>query len=195
MLLYDLRRHWKSKAAFSTIGYEERHDVEAALGFVRAREPNDRVVLFGVSMGGAATLLAAAESKDVSAVVVDSSFLSWSHTVYHHLALGHIPTIPFAPTLVWMTALRMNYLPGSFDVGAAVRRIECPILFIGGTKDVRMPIETVLNPLYDAAQSPMKRRLVVEGATHGHAYDSDPEGYLSAVTDFLQDTVTSAPPR
>ena len=46
VLLYDLRRHGASAAEFSTIGYNERHDVAAAFRFVRAREPGNRVVLW-----------------------------------------------------------------------------------------------------------------------------------------------------
>jgi alpha-beta hydrolase superfamily lysophospholipase len=94
VLLYDLRRHGLSRAEFSTIGYMGRHDVEAALAYVRARAPGERVVLYGVSMGAAATLLAAAESDGVAAVVADSSFLSLTHTVYHHLAWRRIPVYP-----------------------------------------------------------------------------------------------------
>jgi pimeloyl-ACP methyl ester carboxylesterase len=194
VLLYDLRRHGQSKAEFSSIGYAERHDVEGALAYVRTRAPGDRIVLFGVSMGAAATLLAAAETNGVAAVVADSSFLTWSHTVYHHLALGHIPIYPFAPMLVWMTSTRMNYLPSSFDVLGAVKQLDCPILFIGGSADVRMPVDSVLDPLYDAARSPLKRRFVVEGSTHGRAYEDDPNGYIAAVTDFLQAAVPSSSP-
>jgi pimeloyl-ACP methyl ester carboxylesterase len=186
VLVYDLRRHGQSDGEFCTIGYEERRDVEAALAFVRERAPGNRIVLYGVSMGAAATLLAAAESRDIAAVVADSSFLSLQHTVYHHLALAHIPVYPFAPMLVWFTSLRMSYLPGQFDVVNAVRRTPCPILFIGGTKDVRMPVESVLEPLYDAAPSPLKEKLVVDEATHGHAYDENPSLYVATVNTFLQ---------
>lgn len=194
VLLYDLRRHGKSEAEFSTIGYQERHDVEGAVAFVRSRAPADRVVLFGVSMGAAATLLAASELDGVSAVVADSSFMSLSHTVSHHLGLARIPRIPFAPMLVWMTASRMAFLPQSFDVEAAVRKIRAPILFIGGTADVRMPIDTVLDPLYRASANPRSSRFVVEGAGHGHAYDTDPTGYIQTVNVFLQDADANRPP-
>ncbi len=186
VLLYDVRRHGKSKGEFATIGYKERHDVEGAVAFVREKAPSDRIVLFGVSMGAAATLLAAAETDGISAVVADSSFLSLKHTVYHHLSLTRIPVYPFAPVLVTLTAARMNFAPSSFDVLAAVRKIQIPIMFIGGSKDVRMPIDTVLDPLYEAAPNPAKRRMVVDGASHGHAYDEGPEAYVAAVTDFLQ---------
>lgn len=185
VLLYDLRRHGRSPAPFATIGYEERHDVAAAVAFARSRTPDGRVVLFGVSMGAAATLLATAELDGIAAVVAESSFLSLEHTFYHHVRRMRAPIYPFGPILLWATAARLGYMPSSFDVRAAVARIDSPILFIGGTMDDRMPIETVLDPLYAAAPSPRKRKHIVEGATHGHAYSADPAGYMRAVDEFL----------
>ena len=192
VVLYDLRRHGHSPAEFSTIGFWERRDVEAAARIARERAPGDRIVLFGVSMGAAATLLAAAETEGVAAVVADSSFLSLSHTVSHHLALRRIPTMPFAPMLVWMTAGRMSFSPSDFDVEAAVSKIRCPVLFIGGTMDERMPVDAVLDPLARSSRNPLSRRFVVDGAGHGHAYDADRVGYIAAVNAFLQSAVAGA---
>ncbi len=186
VLVYDMRRHGRSGGEFVSLGFDERHDVEAAMAFAKSRAPDNRIVLFGVSMGGAATLMAAAETDGVAAVVADSSFLSLEHTVDHHLALAGIPTIPFAPMLTWMTALRLGFRPGQFDVRIAVTHIKVPILFIGGTKDVRMPVETVLEPLSAASASPLSRKLVVDGATHGHAYPTAPEAYVNTVDEFLR---------
>lgn len=191
VLLYDLRRHGQSPAEFSTLGFDERHDVLGAMDFVREHAPGDKIVLMGVSMGAAATLLAAAEASaksgsDILAVVAESSFLSFSDTVYHHLGLAHLPTFPFAWLLVKFTAWRMNFAPADFNILKAVRTIPQPILFIGGTADRRMPNDTVLQPLYAAAKNPLKSSFIVVGATHGHAYDAAPEDYIRAVSAFLQ---------
>ncbi|HYO91627.1 MAG TPA: MFS transporter, partial [Pyrinomonadaceae bacterium] len=157
VLLYDLRRHGQSRAEFSTIGYGERHDVTAALRFMRERAPENKIVLMGVSMGAAATLLAAAESDDLLAVVAESSFLSFSDTVYHHVGMARLPriglrlpTFPFATLLVRFTAWRLNFNPADFDVLQAVKKIKCPVLFIGSGADRRMPNESVLESLYAA---------------------------------------------
>jgi pimeloyl-ACP methyl ester carboxylesterase len=194
VLLYDLRRHGRSAAEFSTVGYDERHDVAAAVRFVRARAPGQPIALLGVSMGAAATLLAAADAAaepDIIAVVAESSFLSFADTVRHHVALIRLPrglslpAFPFATLLIKFTAWRMGFRAEDFDLVRAVRRIRCPVLFIGGGRDQRMPNETVLEPLYAAAAHPLKRKLVVADATHGRAYDTDPAAYTAAVREFL----------
>jgi pimeloyl-ACP methyl ester carboxylesterase len=197
VLLYDLRRHGQSKAEFSSIGFYERRDVEAAFRFVRGRAPEHRIVLMGVSMGAAATLLAASEIQDekLLAVVAESSFLSFEDTVRHHISLVRlpprlhgggirIPTFPFAPLLIKFTAWRLNFAADDYDLLPAVRKIARPILFIGGAKDVRMPNATVLEPLYRAAQDARKGKFIVAGATHGHAYDESPEATLKPSQTF-----------
>jgi predicted MFS family arabinose efflux permease/pimeloyl-ACP methyl ester carboxylesterase len=195
VLLYDLRRHGKSTGEFSSIGYFERRDVEAALKFVEQREPQNRVVLFGVSMGAAATLLAAAETQDdarLAGVVSESSFLSFPDTARHHIkSFTPIPAFPFATLLIKFTAWRLGFAPEDFDELAAVRRIRQPILFIGAGGDKRMPNETVLEPLYAAAQNPSKRKLIVAGATHGRAFDAAPDEYMNALTEFLRSVETN----
>ncbi|MFL6230249.1 MAG: MFS transporter [Pyrinomonadaceae bacterium] len=189
VLLYDMRRHGQSTGEFSSIGYFERRDVEAALKFVEAREPRNRVVLFGVSMGAAATLLAAAETQGdekIAGVVSESSFLSFPDTARHHIKdLTPIPAFPFAALLIKFTSWRLGFRAADFDALAAVRRIRQPILFIGSGNDKRMPNETVLEPLYAAAANPLKRKLLVAGATHGRAFDAAPDEYMNTLTEFL----------
>ncbi len=199
VLLYDLRRHGASAAEFSSIGYHERHDVAAAFSFVSAREPDNRIVLMGVSMGAAATLLAASEMQDekLLGVVAESSFLSFAHTVKHHVSLMKIPpsphggglrvpTFPFATLLIKFTSWRLNFAAEDYDLARAAAKISRPVLFIGGAKDVRMPTASVLEPLYAAAASAGKRKFIVEGATHGRAYDESPESYIKAVNEFVE---------
>jgi fermentation-respiration switch protein FrsA (DUF1100 family) len=53
----------------------------------------------------------------------------------------------------------------------------------------------VLEPLFAAAGNPLKRKLIVAGAQHGHAYDRDDAArveYVRAITDFLR-AIESSP--
>lgn len=192
VLLYDLRRHGKSVAEFSTLGFYEQTDVIGAVKFAREKAPENKIVLMGVSMGAAATLLASEklanspEAKEIIAVVAESSFLSFENTIYHHCKRAKIPQIPFAFVLTNLIAWRMNFSVTEFDLLSTVKKIPYPVLFIGGTSDTRMPNETVLEPLYQACPSSKKAKYLVNGATHGKAYEVEPETYVKTIVEFLE---------
>jgi pimeloyl-ACP methyl ester carboxylesterase len=146
VLLADFRRHGKSGGDRVTLGFKERLDVEGAIRFLQDRNPHDRILLFGVSMGAAASLLAAAESPEVRLVIADSSFLSFEHTVTHHLKLFFgLPRFPLADELIFFIERRAGFQKENFDLEKAVAEIgDRPILFIAGGEDERTPIELQL---------------------------------------------------
>ncbi|HSD28578.1 MAG TPA: alpha/beta fold hydrolase, partial [Vicinamibacteria bacterium] len=85
-LLLDLRHHGASAGGTTTFGAKEKEDVKAAVRLARERSPGP-VVLWGVSLGGASVVLAAAEDPAVAGVICDSSYRSLADTVHHHLQL------------------------------------------------------------------------------------------------------------
>lgn len=195
VLIFDLRRHGASGGERVTLGYKERLDLLAAAEYLSERSPRDRLVLFGVSMGAAAALLAAAENPVVETVIADSSFLSLEHTVTHHLKLiWGLPRFPLGDELLFFIERMAGFRRGDLNVKEAVGRIgERPVLFIAGGDDRRMPVE-VQRQLYRAAISPRSRFVVVDGASHGAAYRTSPETYHQALFDFLAEVLRTTEP-
>ncbi|HKA19354.1 MAG TPA: alpha/beta hydrolase [Blastocatellia bacterium] len=190
-LLYDSRNHGDSGSAKVSLGYNERLDVEGAVRFLRQElGQSERIVSFGISMGATAALLCAAETPDVAAVVSDSSFLSFDHTVDHHLRLFlKLPPFPIGNELKYFIQNRASFEGSKLDALDAVRRIgDRPIMFIAAAHDKRMPPD-IAQQLYQACTSPKRQLLVVEGPQdniHGHAYQSNPQLYIESVAQFLQ---------
>lgn len=190
-LLYDSRNHGESGPARVTLGYNERLDVEAAVRFLREDvRVADRIVLFGISMGATAALLAAAETPDVAAVISDSSFLTFKDTVDHHVnAFMRLPSFPFSNELRFFIERRAGFDASKLDALDAVRRIgDRPILFIAAAHDKRMPPE-IAEQLYQACSSPKRDLVVIEGPgdnVHGHGYQANPKLYIDRVSRFLQ---------
>jgi pimeloyl-ACP methyl ester carboxylesterase len=185
VLLFDLRNHGESAQAYTTLGIHESRDICAAGAWLKEKAPGRSQILWGVSMGASSALLAARQCPGFTAVVSDSSFLSFRETVAHHLGLYFkLPSFPIANLIVGTTALRMGLDPDDGDVEAAVKDIEAPILFIAGSNDRRMPPE-LAGRLLKAARNPAKKLVVVPGAKHGDAFSTDREVYLKSVFDFL----------
>jgi pimeloyl-ACP methyl ester carboxylesterase len=185
-LVLDFRRHGTSGGERVTLGYQERLDFEGALGFVHERRPGAPVVLYGVSMGAAAALLAARESPDVAAVVADSSFLNIEHTVVHHVKLIFgLPRFPIASELLWFLELRGGFDRRDFDLEAAVAAMgNRPVMIVAGGKDQRMPLP-LQRRLFEVSSSPKSRFVSFEEAGHGNAFRLATEEYQRALTEFL----------
>jgi pimeloyl-ACP methyl ester carboxylesterase len=190
VLLFDLRRHGESGGERITLGYKERLDLGGAVSYLQQRSPGHRVIFFGVSMGAAAALLAAAEDPEIVAVIADSSFLSLDHTVVHHLSLfWGLPRFPLADELIFFVEYLAEFRSEDLNLEEAVGRIGGrPVLFIAGGNDRRMPV-AVQKRLFESAQNPGSRFVVVEGAGHGAAFRTDPETYRREMLSFLEEVL------
>jgi fermentation-respiration switch protein FrsA (DUF1100 family) len=187
-LLFDFRHQGMSGGNITTLGYQERLDVEAAVRYALEQEKaTPPVVVWGVSMGASAALMAAAESPDIAAVISDSSFDSLLGTLRHHLRLFlHLPGFPIADEVGYWTAWRGHFRLADFDVVKAVERMgDRPILFVAVEGDRRMP-PSVAQTLYTHARSPLKRIVVLPGRRHGEGFNQAREPYEKAVEEFLK---------
>jgi len=185
VLLFDLRNHGESGRAYTTIGIFESRDVCAASQVVKDRAGNRSQILWGVSMGASSAILAAKQCPGFSAIISDSSFLSFRDTVSHHLSLiFRLPAFPIANLIIAITGYRVGFDPDAGDVEAAVRSIDTPILFIAGAADRRMPPALAERMLNETPSSP-KELLVVPGAGHGEAFSTNRAAYLTSVYSFL----------
>jgi fermentation-respiration switch protein FrsA (DUF1100 family) len=187
-LLFDFRRHGKSGGELSSMGYLERLDVIGAVHYVvDSLQIKGPVVVHGVSMGAAAALLAAAEDSSIAGLIVDSSFLSFDHTIAHHAKtwLG-LPKFPIVDELIFFTKSRVGFDSEDFDLRRAVQKIDDrPILFIAGGADTRMPPQ-IAQTLYEASPGTRKKLVIVPKASHGAAYRTDPVMYEKAVLECLE---------
>jgi pimeloyl-ACP methyl ester carboxylesterase len=190
-LLYDARNHGDSGAAHVTLGYDERLDAEAAVRYLRDEaHTTDKLVLFGISMGAMTALLAAAETPEVAAVISDSSYLNFKDTSDHHIRLFlHLPAFPLANEIRALMERRGQFDGDKLDALDAVHRLgERPAMFIAAAHDPRMPPD-IAEKLYAASASDKHKLLVIDGpetAIHGHAYQADPQRYVSEIAAFLK---------
>lgn len=186
-LLFDFRHSGQSGGKFSDLGYLGRLDAIAAVHYALTRENATRpIVLWGVSMGAAASLMAASQSPDIAAVISDSSFLSF-HQIITHAAhmIFHIPSFPIVDEAIYWAAWRGGFWPSEFNLREAVRRINPrPILFIAVRHDPLIP-PAIARELYSCSDSPERVLVVVPGHRHGEGFTSGHELYEQAVKKFL----------
>jgi pimeloyl-ACP methyl ester carboxylesterase len=191
-LLFDMRHHGESGGPATTFGKREKDDVLAATAFARTRTPGP-VVLWGVSLGAATVILAAAEDPTVAGVVADSSYRSLTDTIQHHVRLFRgfrwwtaiVPPWPTANEVIFWMGRRGGFDPASVDVRAAAARLAGrPALFVANTEDQRMPKEIAFELKEAAGDGAMV--LLVPGKSHGGAWRDGTAAYQAAVTRVLE---------
>jgi pimeloyl-ACP methyl ester carboxylesterase len=191
-VLMDLRHHGASGGVATTFGVKEKEDVKAAARLARERAPGP-VVLWGVSLGGASVVMAAAEDPGVAGVICDSSFRSLDDTVRHHLRLFRgfrwwlriVPSWPVADLAIYWMGRRGDFDPAAADVEAAAARLRGrPALFVANSDDRRMPRQIAFD--LKAAAGPGAEVLIVPGTSHGGAWRDGTEAYEAAAAVVLQ---------
>ena len=95
LLLLDLRYFGQSGGAFSTLGVKERHDVKAAVDFLKEKGVS-HIGVFGFSLGGATAMLAAAIDPRIEAVATYAAFSSHrriAHEAYRSIGPLKYPLV------------------------------------------------------------------------------------------------------
>jgi fermentation-respiration switch protein FrsA (DUF1100 family) len=120
---------------------------------------NSQIILYGRSLGGGPTAYLA--EKDIYAgLILEGTFTS---------------------TFRVMTRIRL--MPWDiFDVLGKIPNIQCPVLFIHGTRDFTVPFHHG-KTLWQHAPEP-KSFLWIEGGGHNNLVEDYPEAYWQAVLDF-----------
>jgi alpha-beta hydrolase superfamily lysophospholipase len=203
-LLIDLRHHGESGGKATTLGIKESDDVLAAAAFARARG-GAPVVLWGVSLGAASVMLAAARDPEIAGVICDSSYRNLKDTVEHHLRvlrgwrwwLRLVPVWPVADEVLFWMGQRGDFDPAADDVlGAAAHLDGRPALFVANSDDWRMPKQIAFD--LKAAAGASAEVLVVPGHSHGGAWRDGTAAYESAAATLLaaaQEEAGAAPAR
>ena len=190
-LLYDSRSHGASDKGQISLGYYERNDVLGAIEYIRRRyqhEPEQpKIVLMGISMGAIATLEAAAESKNYSAVILDSPFSSLRDTVVDHSwLLLKMPRYPFPSLFLFWFQRITGFDADRVNSHQALQRIQpVPLLIIASKGDARIS-PSVASSLYQESHAQI-RKLKVFGkdVTHGSAARRHPDAYAALLIGFL----------
>ena len=184
VLLFDFQAHGESTGEHITFGYLESRDAQAAVSFLSANAPNEKIGVIGVSMGGAATLLAS-PPLDVKAMVLEMVYPSLKQAVSDRLTmrLGRWASV-LRPLLTWQLKPRLGIDAETLRPIDHVGRIRTPKLFIVGAQDQHTTLEES-HQMFNAASEP-KELWVVDGAKHVDLYPVTKEAYERRVLDFFR---------
>lgn len=184
VLLLDFRAHGESQGGMVTFGYHERFDAIAAVALTRQRLPGVRVGVIGVSMGGAAAVLAG-PALQADALVIEAVYATLRQALQNRLLMhGGAWAALFAPVLALPLRPRLGFTADDVRPVEALRQVHTPLLLIAGAEDQHATLNEA-QALAEAANAP-KTLWVIPGAAHVdfHAYTG--QTYERRVLDFFQ---------
>ncbi len=186
VVIPDLRGHGKSQGKFIGMGSLDKKDIEKITELIVKGDKNAEIILHGVSMGGAAVIMAAAENKagNIKAVISDCSFDRADNIIAYQIGHNfHILPYPIVSLLDIICRHKAGYSLKKASPVKDVAKINVPVLFIHGDKDSLVPIEMVYR-LYKKALC-KKDIFICRNAGHGVSALVDRRGYWNKVFDFL----------
>ena len=194
VLAFDMRGTGESPPAPLSLGYFEQRDVLGAVDFLRSG-PIPYPTLgrthviggWGVSMGAATLMMAAAQAPAIRAVVSDSAYADIIPILEREVPKGgHLPPL-FTPG----TLFAVNVLYGidfhavrPEDIVANIA--PRPILFIHGTGDTYVPPSN-MDALAAAARTAPDANVqtwLVPGAAHAQSFNMEGAVYVDRVVAF-----------
>lgn len=174
--LADFRGSGESSGDRTTIGYQEADDVQAVYAAVKARYPEQRIILYGESMGAAAILRAVAKGGVApDGIIAVSVFDSLLRTVENRFESMRVPSFPAAHLLVFWAGILMHGNAFAYHPVRYAESVECPILFIHGAKDPRARLADARR-VYEAVPGTNKRFAEFTDSGHqSHLNDNQPD--------------------
>lgn len=187
VLVPDARGHGESQGAHIGMGWVERCDAARWAREMEKQVGRDaKIVLYGISMGGAAVMMAAGEDlpASVKCVIEDCGYDTVFNEFKHQLRrLYHLPAFPLLFIASFICKIRAGYSFGKASSTQQLAKARLPILFIHGADDDFVPV-WMAQACCQACAAP-KKLWIVTGAGHGLSYKTDPAGYKEKVEAWL----------
>ncbi len=184
VLLFDFQAHGESPGESITFGYLESRDARAAFDFLRRKAPGERIGVDGLSLGGAAVVLAD-PPLEADAMVLEAVYGSFDAAVGNRMVVWLGPLGRYlTPLLTWQVQLRLGFDPAVLAPAARIGRIHAPVLLIAGDAD-RLASLAEARELYANANEP-KQLWIIPGARHQDFHRYAREEFERRVGEFFE---------
>jgi pimeloyl-ACP methyl ester carboxylesterase len=170
------------------LGAAEWRDVAAAIRYARSQGASD-IILYGWSMGGAATMMAlrhAPEAAVVRALVMDCPALDWTATLRLNGRRRNLPA-PLTWAAMRLVEQRIGSRLAELNQVRHVGSLRVPtLIFLDGDDVVVDPAPT---RLFARLRPDLVRLVETKGGGHTRSWNVDPERYESELAEFLRGVV------
>lgn len=187
VVLPSLRGHADSEEEFISMGWKDRLDVVDWINYIVKEHPDCEIVLHGVSMGAATTMMTLGEElpSNVKAAIEDCGYTNAWDVIKHKMSKMKIPDFPFLYSADGINRMRENFSLKEASCTEQLKKCITPLLFIHGEADDFVPY-SMLDIVYAAADKCEKEKLSVPDAPHARSVCAHPDLYWNTIINFLK---------
>ncbi|WP_145949939.1 alpha/beta fold hydrolase [Paenibacillus sp. Y412MC10] len=185
VIMFDYGFASQNSKAVATGGKVEAQQLLGAIDLAKQRGAK-QIVVWGFSMGAGTALQAGLQTKDVDAMILDSTFLLEPDTLYHNIKnqidLPRHPSLEILQLLFpVLNGTSLNQIPYQ-----QVKKEDYPfpIFFIHGTEDEKAPYP-IAEKLASNQTNPYSDVWIVKGSHHELIFREHSREYLRRVSTFL----------
>ncbi len=187
VLAVDNRAHGESEGKCIGFGWLDRKDIVSWIEYLNSNQPNNKILLFGLSMGATAVCCVAGEKlpTNVCAVISDCAFDNANKQIDFVMRDKKIVLKLFKKHLFGYTKRIHGFDIYQADAIKQVKNTKIPILYIHGKEDYYVPIENMIN-LYNSTPENLRQKYLVDDAGHAMSYAVAGVLYEKKISDFLK---------
>lgn len=191
VLLIDERAHGKSEGNTISFGIQERLDLLDWVNYAVSRFGDKvKILLYGVSMGGATVLMASDLElpPNVRGIIADCPYAKPLDVILYVGERTAFPNWLIKPMAILSARIYGGFDLLETDAVQAVKNTKVPILIIHGEDDRYVPCEMSAEIVQS---NPEKvRRVTFPGAAHGISYLADTPRYHRIVKEFIHEVMS-----
>lgn len=195
VMLPDARGCGESEYENIDMGWSSRYDVLLWIDEIIKTDKDAKIFLFGVGMGGSTVLMASSLDlpANVKGIISDSAYKNvhelFKENIKNIYGVGSFPIVNMASLYVKLT---QGWSFKEADALEQVKNAKVPVLFIHGGDDNIVPVSHS-NDLYEACSAKGSDHLLISGASHAKAVDTNEEKYWLNVDMFILDNIENTP--
>ncbi|MCR5042334.1 MAG: alpha/beta hydrolase [Clostridia bacterium] len=180
-----LRGHRSSEQNLVSMGLKDRYDMVDWIKYIVTMDPLAQIVIHGVSMGSATTMLVTGEDlpDNVKCAVADCGYTSVADQFSAVAKMYHIPPHPVVEIINLISIVRDGSNLFECRPVDAVKKSRTPTLFIHGMNDKFVP-PAMVEKVFAACSAP-KDMMLVPDAEHAESAETHPEMYWPKVWEFV----------
>jgi pimeloyl-ACP methyl ester carboxylesterase len=181
LLVPDLRGHGESQGNKVTYGYEEVRDIEACVLWLN-EHGYKKIILLGLSMGGAVAISYASQNNGISGVITEGTYHDLLASIELGLCKSGLGWLPLSGMILrFMSWLGGFTLPRSPELD--LKKTRCPVLVLQSENDEYTPQESGIR--LESANPGNVKLVLMPYSRHTQLASEHPELYNEVVSKFV----------